>query len=764
MEYNTQKYQFNQDGQEYVVSTGLVGNSIRITCQVNLALDGPFYSNEFSLDDLRHANQFFMLPQTPEEALDEINKGIERQKSALSPGMNDTIIFIGYLVIGTDNDVYQLPLRRDFEPNKYGIFTPPRSGAADLVLKSNYQVDGGRLNIAEIKNGDLQREQTFFEEELNRLIPEINKLRKFSLDIKEENALIKERLKILQDQLEDRKRSVFKLKEENEILKRQNQELSNDIQTQENIIRERQALQTTIKVPKRPNIKHGKSAITSKFEQSTLRTFLPRNVAKPITEDYIQKKTKIYSPNIIQVESTQQYIVPASDEKILNAKYLPTIYRQEKINKPIIVHEEAPDVTYSTKPNIGDDMVFSAKQYINSNPVYNYNEIQIIEPIKKSFTFTKEIPEKIHDKSYSSHYITNKDTEYTSSRNGINNDHIQDIPYTSARKNTLDMPYTSTRTNFNNLDIPYSSAKIGINNDVPYTSTREGAEDIPYSSAKIGINNDIPYSSAKIGNNNDVPYTSTRIRNNNDVPYTSTRIRNNNDNDGPYSSAKIGINNDVPYSSAKIGINNGSNYTRNKKRVNDVPYTSTRIENNDTNYTSTRIGNDNDVPYTSTKKRNKDLPYTSTRTIDQDVSYTSKKKLNNFFPYATTRTIYQDEPYTSKKKRINDMPYTSTRNAAEDVPYTSKKKRVNDMPYTSSRNAANFKESGYTSNNLNLKDPAYGSHISNKSNNEGYSSQMANNLGDSDNAGYSSQMAQTYGKYNHENKRKRPKGGYTSIK
>ena len=42
MEYNTQKYQFNQDGRDFVVSTGLVGNRVRITCQENLALDGPF--------------------------------------------------------------------------------------------------------------------------------------------------------------------------------------------------------------------------------------------------------------------------------------------------------------------------------------------------------------------------------------------------------------------------------------------------------------------------------------------------------------------------------------------------------------------------------------------------------------------------------------------------------------------------------------------------------------------------------------------------
>ena len=529
MEYNTQKYQFNQDGRDFVVSTGLVGNRIRITCQENLALDGPFYSNEFTLDDLRHANQFFMLPQTPEEALEEINKGIERQRSALSQGMNDTMIFIGYVVIGTDNDSYNLPLRRDYEPNKYGIFTPPRSNAADLVLQSNYQVDGGRLNAAEAGSGDLQREQTVLEEELNRIIPEINKLRKFSLDIKEENALIKERLKILQDQLEDRKRSVFKLKEENENLKRENQELTNYIKNQENIIRERQALQIAIKVKSRPNISHGKSAITSKFEQSALRTFLPRTVAKPVTEDYIQKN--VYNPpktatiitqQVVQAEPTQQYVViPSSNENVLEPKILPTVYRTEKVisPQPIIIQEDHPDVAYSTKPNIGDDMNFSSKQYIISNQAYIPTN-----PIKNG-NYRVKTP-NLRNKDYSG-YISSK------------NAGIQDLPYTSS--GTKNVTYTSSGVR----DLPYTSS--GERN-IGYTSS--GARNVPYSNS--GESN-APYSSSGARN---VPYTSSGERN---APYSSTGRR------------------DVPY-------------TSNGERDKDVPYTSQRsISKKDKGYTSTQI-------------------------------------------------------------------------------------------------------------------------------------------------------------------------------
>ena len=487
MEYNTQKYQFNQDGRDYVVSTGLVGNRVRITCQENFGRDGPFYSNEFTLEDLRHAHQFFMISQTPEEALMEINKGIERQKSGLSQGQNDTMSLLGYLVIGTDHDVYNLLLRRDYEPNKYGIFTPPSTGAADLVLQSNYQVDGGRLNAFEKQAGDLQRVETFLEQELNQVIPEINKLRKISLDIKEENALIKERLKILQQQLEDRKRCVFKLKEENEALKRGNQELSNYIKTQENSIREKQSMQQTIRIRSRPNIMPGKSAITSKFEQSAVRTFFPRTAIKPITEDYIQKNhyiapapAPVVSEVIIEQSPTTQYSI---QNKVLKPRVLPTIYQAEKILDPIVT--DNPNIAYASKQN---NNLYNIPSY-NSN---TYNDLD-------------------HNSgNINNNYISNeKDIPYSS----FSSRPIQNAAYTSSRmapgnNNIQDTAYSSHKTRDKELNIPYSSAKVSENygNDLPYSSnkTRNKELNTPYTSSRIGFKaGDAPYSSSQIMNKND---------------------------------------------------------------------------------------------------------------------------------------------------------------------------------------------------------------------------------------------------------------------
>ena len=459
MEYNIQKYNFFQNGKDYVVSTGLVGDKIRITCQENLSLDGPFYCNEFSLYDLRAANQFFRLTQSPNEALSEINKGIERQKSALKPGINDTMHFIGYLVIGTDNDIYNLILKRDFNPNRYGIFTPPRSSAADLVLATNYHVNGERLVMAEKYAGDLQREQTFIEEELNRTIPEINRLKKITIDIEEENALIKERLKILQKQLEQRKYNVIRLKEENLNLKRENLNLNNNIKNKENSIRNKQAIQTNVKVQERPNINPGTSAVTSKFEQTALRTYLSRTGAKPTTEEYTQNVTYTTTVPVPQT----QIITNTNVVDNIETQYLPPVYQEKQIIQPIVIQPQ-PIIYKVEQPIVSvnpQKQLRTSNYSVNSfNSYKNPTYLAYLSTNSKDVVYKNKLDNPNYYKSLSRNQNTNKDIPYTSS--GMAN-----------TNNNKDMPYSSSGTANKNKDIPYTSsgmANKNYNNDVPYSS------------------------------------------------------------------------------------------------------------------------------------------------------------------------------------------------------------------------------------------------------------------------------------------------------
>ena len=410
---------------------------------------------------MRAANQFFRLTQSPIEALSEINKGIERQKSALKPGLNDTMHFIGYLVIGTDNDIYNLILKRDFDPNRYGIFTPPRSNAADLVLTTNYHVNGERLVMAEKRAGDLQREQTFIEEELNRTIPEINRLKKITIDIEEENALIKERLKILQKQLEQRKYNVIRLKEENLNLKRENLNLNNNIKNKENSIRNKQAIQTNVKVQERPNISPGTSAVTSKFEQTALRTYLSRTGAKPTTEEYTQNVT--YTTTVPVSVPQTQIVTNTNFIDNIETQYLPPVYQEKQIIQPIVIQPQP--IIYKVEQPIVS--VSPQKQLRTSNySVNSFNSYKTptyrayLSTSSKDVVYKNKLDNPNYYKSLSRNQNVNKDIPYSSGMANINNNN-KDMPYSSSgTANNKDLPYTSSgmANKNNNNNIPYSSA------------------------------------------------------------------------------------------------------------------------------------------------------------------------------------------------------------------------------------------------------------------------------------------------------------------
>ena len=473
--------------------------------------------------------------------------------------------FLGYLVIGTDNDVYNLILRRDYEPNKYGVFTPPASGAADLVLTTNYHIDGARLNLAEKNAGDLQRDESAIEEELSVTIPELNKLKKISIDIEEENALIRERLRILQKQLEEKKFRVNRLKEENANLKRDNLNLNNYIKSQENLIRDKQAYQTTVKVRQRPNVYPQGSAITSKFEQSALKTFLPRTGAKPPTQEYNQdNKYVVPSSTLITADPN---LFPTTNT--VQTEYITSTYQQPQIitQTPEIITQPTQLITQQPQIITQPTQIITQPQVITPQPVI----ISVQQPV----TNYSQKPLNLLRESNRSHISGYSNPTYraylnTPSREPIYKNRVYDPNYSSRMgKNTQnkDVPYSSSM----NKDVPYSSqlARANTNKDVPYSSQLARAntnKDAPYSSqlAQINNNKDVPYSSqlAQINNNKDAPYSSrfAQINNNKDTPYSSRMASKSQNKDTPYSSTLANKSKIDGYSS-KMGtmINSSTN-------------------------------------------------------------------------------------------------------------------------------------------------------------------------------------------------------------
>ena len=58
-EYNIQTYELNQEGRDYILTTGLVNDNIRVTCREHIDLTGPYFMGEYSLNDLSSIHKYF---------------------------------------------------------------------------------------------------------------------------------------------------------------------------------------------------------------------------------------------------------------------------------------------------------------------------------------------------------------------------------------------------------------------------------------------------------------------------------------------------------------------------------------------------------------------------------------------------------------------------------------------------------------------------------------------------------------------------------
>ena len=98
-EYNIQTYELNQEGRDFILTTGLVHDSIRVTCREHIEISGPYYMGEFSLSELSSIHKYFFLTESIEAAQLEINKAIERQKCGVKDE-GEILKIIIYLIIG----------------------------------------------------------------------------------------------------------------------------------------------------------------------------------------------------------------------------------------------------------------------------------------------------------------------------------------------------------------------------------------------------------------------------------------------------------------------------------------------------------------------------------------------------------------------------------------------------------------------------------------------------------------------------------------
>ena len=293
-EYNIQKYELNQEGNDYILTTGLINDNIKITCRDQKELKGTYYTNQFSLNDLSSKNIYFKLCESIEAAQIEINKAIERQKCGVKEEGNIIIVLI-YFTIGTDRSNLSLKLlKQEDELHQIKQEQPNYIGKSNLENRLNYPQDEIRLKNLEETSIGIKNTQDELHQQLEQLIQQSMQLINETYFLQEDNAKLKERIKIISTDNNLRKNDLIKLRNENRILKEENVKLNNDNSILEQKLKNKQ--ENNVKDLEENNRKtqtienndpdDGPIARTTKFEKSEVQTFVSRPTIRPAGQSY----------------------------------------------------------------------------------------------------------------------------------------------------------------------------------------------------------------------------------------------------------------------------------------------------------------------------------------------------------------------------------------------------------------------------------------------------------------------------------------------
>ena len=130
------RYSVNQDGKEFILSTKLYPDRVKIECQDNNFSTHPNYAHDYTLKDLRSVSQIFNLMNTPQEVQTEIDNAIESQNVSIN---NKGDILEVTFTLEVQNHVaeitFQLPRDRlQYESSK---FQKPTETQTQIVVNDS---------------------------------------------------------------------------------------------------------------------------------------------------------------------------------------------------------------------------------------------------------------------------------------------------------------------------------------------------------------------------------------------------------------------------------------------------------------------------------------------------------------------------------------------------------------------------------------------------------------------------------------------------
>ena len=143
-----QRYQVIQDDKDYIISTRLIGDKIRIECQDNNFESSPVYSRDYTLLELTSFSEIFNFTPSVVEVQNELNNAIERQEVKITnEGEYIEVVFNVKIKSYSQELTFQLPMKQKLAPTYYqnhGATAAPISNHVVVkqpIYKNTYNVN-----------------------------------------------------------------------------------------------------------------------------------------------------------------------------------------------------------------------------------------------------------------------------------------------------------------------------------------------------------------------------------------------------------------------------------------------------------------------------------------------------------------------------------------------------------------------------------------------------------------------------------------------
>ncbi len=218
-------YQVNQDDKEFIITTDIINDNLKVECKDNNEPDIAVFSQMYSLNNFKEMDIFFMPYNDIMQVCEELNKSIEQQAVSINNN-NDNTLSINFLLrndMNTGNIVLQLQRERaDFQTSQK---TKIEGQNYEFQGRCSCPLDNERIDKLEVDSGKLQTDHEFLRNEINQLIEKINGLNARISKLKEDNLELNQKTLALREENNNRRVEATKLRENNEVIKRQNQQL-----------------------------------------------------------------------------------------------------------------------------------------------------------------------------------------------------------------------------------------------------------------------------------------------------------------------------------------------------------------------------------------------------------------------------------------------------------------------------------------------------------------------------------------------------------